>query len=59
MVSLTTQSVSGGIAGISTVLADMFGGTAPVDLFGETVEVGISAGSAPAGDFGEVTPLGS
>jgi hypothetical protein len=59
MVSLTTQSVSGGIAGISTVLAGMSGGTAPVDLFGETVEVGISAGSAPAGDFGEVTPLGS
>ncbi len=59
VVSLTTQFVSGGFAGISTVLAGMSGGTAPGGLSGETVAVGTSAGIAGAGDFGETMPVGS
>ena len=54
VVSLTTQFVSGGFAGISTVLAGMSGGTAPGGLSGETV----AAGTFAAGDFGETMPVG-
>jgi hypothetical protein len=59
VVSLTTQFVSNGFAGISMVLAGMSGETAPMGWSGEPLAIGISAGTAPAGDFDKTTPLGS